>query len=126
MAVDSAPLAGFGDVLDVRVQRLPEKLLALIRPDLRIRHGVAESDGLVAHGAARLGATLLEFTCRGRLVCGPVLAVHLVVRELDDHLDIRVRGAFEFLDQALAVALVSLHAQLVLTDLHFKMLLGGF
>ena len=48
-----------------------------------------------------------------------------MVRELDQHLHVRVRAALETLDQALAVALVGLHAQLVRPDLGREVVPGG-
>ena len=51
--------------------------------------------------------------------------VEAVVGELDEQLHVRVRRAAEALDEALAVALVRLHAQVVRGELGCEVLLGG-
>lgn len=48
-----------------------------------------------------------------------------MVSELDDHLDVCVRGALEFLDQILSVALVGLYAEFVSGDDGAELLLCG-
>jgi len=114
VAVDAAAVAGVERVLGVRGQRGAEQAHDLLARHAGVLVGPAEGDALVGHGARGLGAALLELARRGRLVRGAVLAVHLVVGQLDEHLHVRVRAALELLDQALAVGLEGLHAQLVL------------
>lgn len=125
MAVDAAAVARVRDVLDVCVERLAEEFLGVLGLGVGIGHGGAEGDALVRHGAARLGAALLEAPRRGRLVRRAVLAVELVVRELDHHLHVGIGRALELLDQPLAVRLVGLDAQLVRADLRLEVGLGG-
>ena len=116
MAVDALARARVDDVLALGLERGAEQALALLPRGVRVRHGVAPRHALHGHGAARLGAALLEAPRRRRLVRRPVAPVHLVVGQLDHHLHVRVGRAAEALDQALAVALVGLHRQLVLAD----------
>lgn len=110
----------------MRVQRRAEELDAFVLADFRVRHGIAERDGLVADAATRLGAPELEPPRRGGLVRRPVLAVHLVVSQLNDHLHVRIGAAAELLDQAFAIALVCLHAELVRADLAVEVAGRGF
>lgn len=117
MPVDAAAVTRVRNVLDVRGERGAEQLLRVLGGGGRVGHGVAEGDALVGHGAARLRAAFLEAARGGGFVCRPVLAIELVVGELDDHLDVCVGAAFEFLDQSFAVALVGLHAEFVGGDL---------
>merc|ERR1712000_386817 len=124
MPVDTLAITSVGDVLDMRIQRLPEQASALVKRDRRVLHSATESHRIVRDGAARLRAALLELARRGRLVSRPGLAIELIVCQLDDHLHIGVRAALELLHQAFAVALVRLDLQLVLCDLAY-MVFGG-
>ena len=122
-----APAVGRGaNVLDMGVQCRAEQANALILAGGRVGHGIAEGDTLVRDGAARLCSPKLEAPSGGRLIRRPVLAVHLVVGQLDNHLHVRVWGAAELLDEALAVALVGLHPEIVLADLALEVALRRF
>ncbi len=114
MSIHALAVAGIGDVLHVRIDRFAEERDALLRRDVGVRHGGAESDALGGDGPAGFRAALLEAAGGGGLVGRPVDVVHLVIGELDDHLDVGVGGSFEFLDQVLAVALVGLDPKVVL------------
>lgn len=116
MSIHALAVAGIRDILHVRIDRFAEERDALLRGNVRIRHGGAESDALRGDGPAGFRAALLEAAGGGGLVGRSVDVVHLVVGELDDHLDVGVRGSFEFLDQVLAVALVGLDPEVVLGD----------
>ena len=116
MTVNTLAVGGGRDVLEVRVDGLAEERNLGLVVDGGVVGGLAEGNAGLADGAARLGTALLEAAGGGRLVGGAVLAVHLVVGELDDHLHKGVGRALELLDQALAVALVGLDGELVLAD----------
>lgn len=75
MAVDAAAIAGFVDVLDVRVEGVAEQLDELGVGLGRVVHGLAPRDGLFGDGAARLGTAELELADGGGLVGRTVLAV---------------------------------------------------
>ena len=116
MSVNALAVRGGRDVLEVRVDGSAEQLDLLRVGGVGVNHGIAPGNGVRRHGSAGLGAAELESAGGGRFVCGAVLAVHLLVGELDDHLNVGVGRAPELLDQALAVALVGLDGKLVLAD----------
>ncbi|KAF1738016.1 Adenylyl cyclase-associated protein [Beauveria bassiana] len=84
--------------------------------DKGVGHGLAPVGRLLGEGAAGLGAAELEATGGGRLVGRSVLAVHLEVGVLDEHLDVGVGRALELLDETLAVSLEGLDGKLVLAN----------
>lgn len=102
-----------------------EQLLTFGTSNFRVGHRIAESYTFITHCSRSFSASLLVFASCGGLVRGPVLAVHLVVRELDDHLNIGIRTAFEFLDQTLSISLVCLDAEFMGCYHSAKLLLGG-
>ena len=120
MPIDTLPIARITDIPDMRIHRGPEPLRTLLSRDLRVGHRIAESDALVGHGAAGFGTALLEAAGGGGFVGRTVHAVHLVVGELDDHLDVGIGRALEFLDETLAIPLVGLDFELVLADEVFE------
>lgn len=125
VSVDAEPVACVQGVLCMCGDCGAEELLAFGGPDFGIRHGVAESDGLVRDGARCLGAALRVLAYGSGFISWAVLAVHLVVGKLDDHLHVGVGAAFELLDQAFAIALISLYPKLVCCNGLVELLLGG-
>lgn len=124
VTVDTLTIAGHGGVLRVSGKGCAEEAHDLLAGDRGVGLGLAKSHALVRDATDGLGTALLELAGRGRLVCGAVLAVHLEVRQLDDHLHISVGAALELLDETLAVSLVRLHLELVSGHL-LAVLLGG-
>lgn len=116
VAVDTLAVRGGGDVLDVGLDGLVEELDLGLVVDGGVDHSLAPGVGVLGQGAGGFGTAELEATGGGGFVCGTVLAVHLEVGVLDEHLDVGVGRALELLDQALAVALVGLDGELVLAD----------
>lgn len=125
VAVDTLSVRRSSDVLKVGVDSLAEQLNGSLGVVVRVANGLAEGDRVVGHGTGGLGAAELEAAGGSRLVGAAVLAEHLEVRELDDHLHVCVGGALELLDEALSVALVGLDAELVLADDIGEVLLGA-
>ncbi len=125
MPIHALAVAGIADVFHMRVDRLAEKLDAFFGRDARVSHCVAESYAFGGDGTACFGAALLEAAGGRRFIGRTVEVVHLVVGELDDHLDVGVGGCFEFLDEVFAVALVGLNAEIVLGDKGVKVFSGA-
>ena len=125
MSVNSLTITSRGDVLDVSSNSLAEEINLALIVDLGVGHGAAPSGGFVRNGSASLSTAKLETTGGGGFVGRSVLAVHLEVSKLDDHLDVGIRRALEHLDEAFSVALVGLDSKLVLANDGLEVGLGS-
>jgi len=117
VTVDTAAVASLEGILGVLGKSSTEQFDDLLAGNVGVDEGLAKGGALVGDGTGGFGTALLELASGGGLVGGAVLAVHLEVGQLDDHLDVGIRAALELLDQALAVALEGLDDQLVRVDL---------
>ena len=114
MAIHALSIGSGGDVFNVSTDSLAEEVAALLVCAEMVSHGIAESDDFVGYSSAGFRSSFLEASRGGGFVGWTVFAVVFVVAELDDHLDVGVGWALEFLHEAFAVALEGFDAQLVL------------
>lgn len=113
MPINTPSITGFDCILRVRGQCGAEVLDDFFAGGVDVGVGLAECDGFVGDGSCGFCAALLEFTGGGGFVGWSVFAVHFVVGELDDHLDVCVWAALELFDQSFAVGLVGFDAEFV-------------
>lgn len=116
MPVHTSALDGIVEILHMRPDGVPKSADPFVGPTRGIGHGIAKRHALDADAAAGLRTALLEATGGCGFVGGAVLAVHFMVGQLDDHLNVSVRGTLEFFDETFAVGLVGLNRQFVLTE----------
>ena len=116
VSVDALSGRGGGDVGYVGFDGVTEEPGDGGRVGRGVFDGVAECDGFVRDTTAcrnlvcawkereergvhtSFGPSLLESPRSSRLIRRPILSIHLEIRQLDDHLHIRIRRAPELLD----------------------------
>jgi hypothetical protein len=125
VAVDALSVGRGGDVFSVGGDCRAGGSDLVCGGGLWVFHGLAEGDRLFGDGAAGLCAAQLVLTGGGGLVGWAADAVVFVVGQLQEHLHVRVWGALELLDEALAVALVGEDGELVFADDGVEVADGG-
>lgn len=89
---------GIVHVLDVSVAGLAEKIAALGVGGIGILHRLDPGNARLRDGPNDLGAAIGKLTRLRRLVRRAALAKHPIIRQLDRHLDKRIRAQLHRLD----------------------------
>ena len=125
VAIASLALNSICHVAHMGVNGLLEQGSLLSSRDMWVLHGFNPSNRFGTNSAASFGTAMLELANLSGLVGWAGHTVHLEVSKLDDHLDVSVRRALEFLDQALAISFIFQNVEGMLADQLFKVLLRG-
>src|SRR6478752_7762395 len=116
MSINPLTIGSGGDVFNVGIDGFAEEIHACLVVNGGIRHGLDPGNRVVRDSSTCLSTSKLEASDSSRLISRSTLAIHLVVGELDNHLNVSIGRALELLDEALSVTLIGLNGKLVLAD----------